>query len=197
MNSPKWTGYVLLSILLVTAGCGGDKRSDNPYLGNMNDFSYSGQVTPDGTIYRVSANGRDVSVAEFKGRFVWADYAGPWCQPCVTQAQAIESIENTFGDRVVFLTVVTSKSPQYEDVPDQQTAKTWAGRFGLDPDRVVVATNLWAWTIPTHVLYSPQGQTLYRSTGYLPAEQITDLLSTYMRDWERWDRSGERADWMR
>ena len=109
----------------------------------------------------------------------------------------LKGIESAFGDRVVFLTVMTSKSPQYEDVPDQQTAKAWAGRFGFDPDKVVVATNLWAWTIPTHILYSPQGQTLYRSTGYLPAEQITDLLSAYMRDWERWDRSGERSDWMR
>jgi thiol-disulfide isomerase/thioredoxin len=197
MNSHKWTGYLLLSILLVMAGCGGDRQPDNPYLGNMNDFSYSGQVTPDEIIYRISASGRDVSIAEFEGHFIWADYAGPWCQPCVNQAQAIKSLENNFGDRVVFLTVMTSKSPQYEDVPDRQTALAWAGRFGLDPDKVVVATNLWAWTVPTHILYSPEGHTLYRSTGYLPADQIASLLSTYIRDWERWERTGERADWMR
>jgi thiol-disulfide isomerase/thioredoxin len=197
MFGRKWIVALVIGPLLVAAGCGGDKAPDNPYIGNMDDFSYSGQVTPDGVTYRVSASAKQVSVAQFDGRFVWTDYAAPWCQPCVTQAQAIKSLERTLGDRVVFLTVITSASEKYEDVPDQQTARAWAQRFGLDPDRVVAATNLWAWKIPTHILYSPKGQTLYRSTGYLPAEEIQGLLNRYIIDWEKWDRTGEKADWMR
>lgn len=189
--------YALVGVALVVAGCGGDEQPDNPYVGNMNDFSYSGQVTPDQTMYRASASGRDVSIAQFEGRFVWTDYAGPWCQPCVAQAQAVKSIEGAFRDRVVFLTVMTSASAQYEDVPTRQTAEAWAQRFRLDPERVVVATNLWAWTVPTHILYSPRGQTLYRSTGYLPAERITTVLGVHMRDWENWNRTGKTADWMK
>jgi thiol-disulfide isomerase/thioredoxin len=187
----------IIAAILVITGCGGDRSPDNPYIGNMDDRSYSGQITPDQVMYRLSASGKKVSVAEFKGRFVWADYAGPWCQPCVTQAQALKSLEGAFGDRVVFFTVMTSSSAEYEDIPTQQTAGAWAQRFGLNPDRVVVATNLWAWTVPTHILYSPEGHTLYRSTGYLPADEIQRLLNRYIIDWEKWSRAGEKAEWMR
>ena len=62
-------------------------------------------------------------------------------------------------------------------------------------ERVVAATNLWSWTFPTHILYSPEGQTLYRSTGYLSADQINDL-SRYMQDWDEWSRNGRRQ-WMK
>lgn len=195
-SGPAVALVVILGVIL-GAGCGGDSTPENPYVGNMDDYSYSDQVKPAGNLYRVSASGKQVSIGQFKGRFVWADYAAPWCRPCVTQAKAIKSLEKSLGDRVVFFTVITSASEEYEDVPDQQTAMAWAQRFGFDPDRVVAATNLWAWTIPTHILYSPKGQTLYRATGYIPAEEIQGLLSRYIIDWEKWDRTGEKADWMR
>ncbi|MCJ7596520.1 MAG: hypothetical protein MUO52_17275 [Desulfobacterales bacterium] len=160
----------------------------------MADFSYSGQVTPGSTISRVNANGRMVSIGEFEGRFVWTDYAAPWCEPCVAQAQEIQRIEKRFGDKMVFLTVMTSVSPgNPKEVPDRQAARAWAQRFSLDPERVVAATNLFGWTVPTHILYSPQAQTLYRSTGYLPGDQNMNILSAYMRDWEEWSQSGRTA----
>ncbi len=191
-----WLACLLLGALLAEAGCG-RKPPDYPYVGNMDDSSYAGQVTPGHVVRRVTANGSDLSIAEFEGRFVWADYAAPWCEPCVAQARAIISVEKSFGEEAVFLTVMTSASPKYEDVPDRRTAQAWARRFRLDPERVVAATNLWAWTIPTHILFSPEGQALYRFTGYLSAEQIEDILSRYMRDWEKWSSTGETADWMR
>jgi hypothetical protein len=195
-STPAAVFALILGVILM-AGCGGDESPRNPHVGNMDDYSYSDQVKPAGIMYRVSASGKQVSIGQFKGWFVWADYAAPWCQPCVPQATAIKSLERSLGDRVVFLTVITSASEKYEDVPDQQTAMAWAQRFGLDPDRVLAATNLWAWKIPTHILYSPKGQTLYRWTGYLPAEEIQSLLNRYIIDWERWDRTGEKAGWMR
>ena len=30
----------------------------------------------------------------FKGRFVWADYAAPWCDPCRNQAGIIKNLES-------------------------------------------------------------------------------------------------------
>ncbi len=188
-------------LLLLAAGCGdfetGTRSADNPYLGNMNDTSYSAQVTADRIVKRVSASGRQVCVNEFKGRYVWADYAAPWCKPCSAQAKAIKSLEKRLEGQVVFLTVMTGNSPKYEDVATRGNAQAWARRFGLNPDRVVAADNLWAWTVPTHILYSPRGHTLYRSTGYLPAEKIAATITRYMRDWDNWAANGQKAQWMR
>ena len=145
----------------------------------------------------MNANGEKISVTKFEGRFVWADYAAPWCQPCTNQAQAIKSLEKTMGDKVVFLTVITSASPEYQSIPTRETARSWAHSFGLDPNRVVAATNLWGWKIPTHILYSPLGQSLYRSTGYLPEGKIREILTRYMEDWENWSENGKKVSWMR
>ncbi len=192
-------GAILATSILcgLLAGCSLDESPENPYVGNLNDFSYSGQITPERVLSRMSAAGRAVSIDQFHGRFVWADYAAPWCGPCVPQAQAIKSLESSYGEEIVFLTVMTSKSPGYRDLPDRQTAKAWSARFGLNPDRVVAANNLWGLTIPTHVLYSPKGQTLYRSTGSLSAQQIREILDRYRRDWNHWEHGGQLAAWMR
>ena len=195
-GASRWSHH-WLGVFLLAVGCAQEKEPDNPYVGNMDDFSYSGQITPERNMRRVNANGRMVTMDEYKGRFVWADYAAPWCQPCVAQAQAIKSIENSLADEVVFLTVMTSASQRYEDAPDQKTARAWATRFGLNSERVVAATNLWAWSIPKHILYSPTGQTLYRSTGGLSANQIRGILSRYMEDWGAWSREGRIANWMK
>ena len=90
-------------------GCGKSRPDNNPYVGDMDDLSYSGQRSADGCVYRGNALGEEVCVAEFEGRFLWADYAAPWCQPCLAQAQVINALESKLGDRVVFLTVITSE----------------------------------------------------------------------------------------
>ena len=188
----------LLTFLTLSLICGcGEERPRNPYIGNMSDFSYGGQRTAEKVLYRVNANGEMVSVVEFEGSFIWADYAAPWCKPCVAQAQVIKRMENAFGDKVVFLTIMTSTSPEFQSVPTQETARAWSQRFGLNPHRVLAATNRWGMVIPTHILYSPEGQTLYRSTGYIPGDQIRTTLSKYMKDWKNWSENAVIADWMR
>src|SRR5213592_4972457 len=156
----------------------------------MNDRSYAGQVSPSGVTRRVNAGGNMVAIEEFRGHFVWADYAAPWCQPCIPQAQAIKQVETSLGERVVFLTVMTSASEEYASIPDRQTAKAWANRFGLNPERVVAATNLWAWTIPTHILFSPEGQPSIVPRVIFPQVKST----TSFRITSRIGRNGREAD---
>ena len=43
-------------------GCGKGGPPDNPYMGNMNDFSYSVQWSDVGCIFRVNALGEEVCV---------------------------------------------------------------------------------------------------------------------------------------
>jgi thiol-disulfide isomerase/thioredoxin len=189
-------------VLLATAwGCGCRSKpkneKKNPYVGNMEDLTYGGLVTADAVRHRENARGRKVSMREFSGKFVWADYGGPWCEACRAQAQVIRYLDKELGDRIVFLTVLTSKSPEYEDTPDRATAASWARRYKLDPERVLVADNLWAWTIPKNILFSPKGQILYRSTGYLKSKEIKQILNRYVGDWQKWNKTGERAPWMK
>jgi len=184
-----------LALPLPLTGCG-KKAPPDPYLGNMTDTTWAGLADFGNDVKRQSAAGTQVSMSDFQGRFVWADYAGPWCKPCVDQAGAIKRLEGAFPE-VVFLTIMTSKSSKYEDVPDRKTAQSWAARFGFRTDRVLVADNLWAKTIPMHILFSPEGHTIYRWTGGLAGEKISEVLKTRMADWQRWSKTGEKAAWMK
>jgi len=181
--------------LVVVAGCGGD--ADGPYVGDMDDRSYSGQVTSEGTVARESAAGGTVSITDFKGRFVWAEYAAPWCQVCGSQVPVVQSVLASMTEQVVFLTVMTSDGQNVHADATRATASGWAQRFGLAPDRVVAGKNLSSWTVPTHILYSPEGQTLLRHTGLLPADRLGPLLAARVADWKEWRKTGKKADWMR
>ena len=177
-------------------GCGRSMSEDNPYVGNMSDTSYSAQWTKKGGVYRVNALGHEVCVAVFKGKFVWADYAAPWCDPCILQAPVIRALERGLGDQIVFLTVITSETSEFRSIPTQKTARDWAQKFGLNPARVVIATDAWGMTIPTHILFSPTGQTLYRAKGFHSEDQIRTIMAGYIQDWRAWSEKGIVADWM-
>ena len=185
-------GMTLVVLGALATGCG----PDDPYVGNMSDTSYGGQVTLDHTKQRVSANDRMVAVSEFRGRYVWADYAAPWCSPCIPQSRTIRRLQKSLGRDVVFLTVMTSETPGYEGRPDRGTAQSWSQRFNLDPNLVVAAEDQYGRLIPSHMLFSPEGHTLYAATGAMSESQIRDILSRYMRDWDSWSRTGEHFDWM-
>ena len=163
----------------------------------MTDQFYGGPVTPGAEFRRLDANGNAVSMSQFAGRFVWADYAASWCQPCVSQSQAIAALEKTGSSKMTYLTILTGKSSTYDDVPDVSTAKSWTKRFGLESDHVLVATNLWSRTIPHHLLFSPDGQMLYKSTGAMSGAQIQSTASRFIEDWTAWKETGNLSPWMK
>jgi hypothetical protein len=69
----KFLGWMLaLGVLgfYLVLGCGKSRTNDNPYVGNMNDYTYSGQRSDEGCVYRVNGRGEEVCVAEFEGQFV-------------------------------------------------------------------------------------------------------------------------------
>lgn len=171
---------MLLVLLFAMTGCGGDDRSD-PYVGNMDDFSYGGRR---GKLYGPTASGERLKLADFKGRFVWIDFAAPWCGPCMRQAPIIKQLEKKYGKDVVFLTMVTSDS-QPGVRASQATAQRWAKQHGLDP-RHVMPTDEWGRVIPQHVVLSPLGQTLDWQVGLRNDVQIRSTIAKHMREWRAW-----------
>jgi thiol-disulfide isomerase/thioredoxin len=178
-------------------GCGISEGHDNPHVGNMNDFSYSGQWSDEACIYRVNELSGEVCVTDFEGQFMWTDDAAPWCRPCLAQAPIIRALESELGEQVVFLTNITSAKSEFQSIPTQQTAERWAQRFKLDRARVIAAQDRWGMTIPTHIPFSPTGQTLYRSKGFLSKEQIQAIMADCIRAWKNWSENGTVANWMK
>ena len=168
-----------LSLLLLSGGC--EKSGQYPYVGDMEDSSYSGRR---GRPYGPTADGGQLALEDFAGEFVWVEYAATWCGPCARQAPIIKKLEGELRGDVVFITVITSAQAGLgRPTATRETAKAWAERFGLQP-RNVVASDLWSLTIPQHILYSPRGQTLYRKEGLHSEQQVRDVLSRATDEWK-------------
>jgi len=145
-----------VAIIVSQAGCSGGSpsaESVSHVVGNMNDMSYYGQRDQ---VFRPNAQGEMVCVDQYEGKFLWADYAAPWCSACKPQTRDIRKLDGRCGEDVVFLTVMTSDMKGYGDPATRETAARWSKAFGLDPTRVLAA-DLTATTIPKHILFSPDG----------------------------------------
>jgi len=121
----------------------------------------------------VTASGRPASLSELRGDFLWVDHAAAWCGYCAPQTRTIKALEQRYGDRVVFVTVVTGTDVVMQP-PSADTALAWARRFGLDPERELAQFS--TDTLPHHVLYSPQGEVLYRDSGLYDQDRIIGVL---------------------
>lgn len=184
------TAGMLVIVAGAASGCG--ESDQNPAVGDMLDTSYYGQR---GSVVRPNANGDMVSLDEYDGSFIWAEYAAPWCSHCEPQAKATRDVARSFGRDVVFLTIMTSDMGGYGDPATPSTAYKWAARFRLDPVRVLAA-DLTAMTIPKHILFSPDGHVLYEKTGRISGTEIRATLDRYMDDYRNWKRDMVFADWM-
>jgi thiol-disulfide isomerase/thioredoxin len=179
---PVIAAIVLTSIIVavaLTPGCSTDKA--DPYVGNMLDFSYANRRDKE---YGPSANGHTLRMADYKGHFVWIDFAAPWCSPCQRQAPVIRNLEKDYGERIIFLTMMTTDASG-RGPANTHTARQWARQHHLDPSRVV-PTGERARTIPQHLLFSPLGQTLEWRIGLMSDADIRAVLAQHTREWNRW-----------
>ena len=193
---------LLLPLVLALSGCGdqgpvkrswGRMKGLENIVGNMNDTSYSSGRTQEP---RLNALGNPVSMTDFEGRFVWSEYAATWCSVCARQTPETKKVEEEMGHEIVFLTVMTGKSNQYNDHATVVTAQQWAGRFKIPSERVIAA-ELWYKTIPEHRFYSPEGHTLFVHVGFLSSAQIREVIAYYKTGWEQWADTGKKAKWMK
>jgi len=167
-----------LAALVVSCSSGG---GEEPLVGDMEDFSYMGRR---GVPYGPSATGESLDLAAFKGKYIWVDYSAPWCGPCVSQAPTIRQLEHAYEGKVVFLTVLVSDASPRTPAT-RSTARLWAARHKLDEAHVAAGREAVRY-IPTHILFSPMGQTLFRKSGVFSEAQIRSTIEGQMGSWDKW-----------
>jgi len=174
-RTARSASVLVAALLLTIASCGPDGPSTDRRVGDLSDRTWGGlRDKPP----RTSASGKPVRMEQFEGRFVWAEYAAPWCSTCEKQGPVLRQLERSLGDEVVFLTVMTSGMDGYGDPATRATAQAWSRQHGKDPDRVVAADLTWM-TIPRHVLFSPAGQMLFERTGFMSDDEIRRIIERH------------------
>lgn len=114
-------------------------------------------------------DGQPVSLAEFRGRPLLVNLWATWCAPCVAEMPTLDALAAREGDRLRVLTVSQDldgrdKVEAFFAKQGYRNLETW-----LDPQMALMEA-LKVDTLPTTILYDPEGREVWRVVG--------------MEDWE-------------
>lgn len=167
---------------LLLAGCGqqAEKAADQPAAKEAAD-SAAGQVAP--AFQLASADGKQVSLADFRGKMVvleWTNEDCPYVKKHYNGAmQALQ--KEAVADGVVWLTIISS-APGEQGFVEGDRAKNWAQRFNagfthllLDPTGVT-GRAYGAKTTPDMRVIDGEGRIIYAGgIDDKPTNKVEDL----------------------
>jgi cytochrome c biogenesis protein CcmG/thiol:disulfide interchange protein DsbE len=135
-----------------------------------------GDQMPDSSVERLDAPG-EASLADYRGKWVLVNLWASWCEPCRTEAPAIEKYWRAHGRDVTVVGVDTDDA-----TPDATAfAKEFHLTYDLLHDGEGTLKEAWGATgLPETMLLDPQGKLALRSIGpvdesYLEAN-VTPLI---------------------
>jgi thiol-disulfide isomerase/thioredoxin len=110
------------------------------------------------------AEGNNVTLADFRGRFVVLNLWATWCTPCVAELPALARLKEALGESVVVVPV------DLENIPPEK-AKEFLARNGaaglpvyVDRERKLMRANV-AFGLPFTAIIDPEGYEVARSFG--------------------------------
>lgn len=110
------------------------------------------------------AQGRNVTLADFRGRFVVLNLWATWCTPCVAELPALARLKEALGEKVVIVPV------DLENIPPEKAAEFLARNGAatlpvyVDKDRKLMRANV-AFALPFTAIIDREGYEVARSFG--------------------------------
>jgi thiol-disulfide isomerase/thioredoxin len=159
--------------------------SDDPLdLGDLEPAPVSvhplriGGIAPDFAVRTLE--GKDLKLADFKGKFVLLEFWATWCAPCVAEIPNLKTVYDTYGTdrRIAMLSLSLDESPavlksrlRFHKIP-------WPQAF-IGPDSPVAAAYD-ATAIPAMFLIGPDGRILARDLcGEKVKTAVAEALKRY------------------
>jgi RNA polymerase sigma factor (sigma-70 family) len=145
------------------SGPAGDGLLD---LGRLEPVETSGQPLRVGDAAPAFAvktlDGKDLRLADFKGKIVLLDFWATWCGPCVAELSNLKAVHNALGAdrRVVMVALSLDESPDAARAVVKDEKLSWLQGY-LGPDSPVTEA-YGATAIPATFLIGPDGRVLAR-----------------------------------
>lgn len=133
----------------------------------------------------MSAQGHDISLSDYRGKFVLLNFWATWCPPCIKEMPALNVLHNKLKGRNGLYVVAVHAGPALA------TVKKFLKDNPVDYD-VVIDKNmsLSSWQVsglPTTFLINPDGKVIYKATGEREwdSEEMINFIKSIMKEYER------------
>ena len=142
---------------------------------------------PDFTVY--SADGSEVSLSGYEGKYVVLNFWASWCGPCKSEMPAFNSVIEQYKDdeNIVFLMInmTDGQRETKESAQELIDEKGWEMDILFDSGySAALAYNVYS--LPTTVLVDKEGYLLAMQAGAISQETLEGVVKILLADqWER------------
>lgn len=125
----------------------------------------SGTITaPDFTL--PDLNGKQVSLSDFRGKWVVLDFWGSWCGWCVKGFPALKEAYTKYGDKIVVIGIDCNESETDWRAGVKNHQLPWINLYNGDNKELYTAYNIQGF--PTKAIINPEGKLVDLTTGEDP-----------------------------
>lgn len=136
----------------------------------------SGVITaPDFTLPDLT--GKNVSLTDFKGKWVVLDFWGSWCGWCVKGFPALKEAHEKYGDRIVVIGIDCNETEEAWRQGVDKYELPWINLFNGDNRTLYSDYNIQGF--PTKAIINPEGKLVDLTTGEDPT--FFNRLASFMK----------------
>jgi thiol-disulfide isomerase/thioredoxin len=172
---------IVAALLLVVSPFGTPARADDSDQVQIGEFIPAASPQPAPEISVTDLDGKSMTLADFKGRFVLLNLWATWCQPCLKEMPSLAALQTKFGQALTIVAVS-------EDFGGAKMVQPFIAKLGLDKLRVALdpkSTATHAFQVrglPSSFLIDPDGKVLGKVEGAADwdSDQMRATLAKYL-----------------
>jgi len=172
---PVYIGLFLVALaaivyVLATAATGprGGTPLERFAIEDLSGLDFSGAGTPAPDAPFTDADGRSVTLADWRGRTVLVNFWATWCGPCEREMPHLGALQTARGGEAFDVLAISVDAREDEDYARRRLRELAGGTLAFafaPPDAWDIVYGAGASGFPTTVIYGPDGLEVARLQG--------------------------------
>jgi len=135
----------------------------------------AGQPAPEFTVMDIE--GKEHSLSDYHGKYVFIDFWATWCGPCIRQVPFLEEIYHDYRDKnIAIMSISVDKNKEdWEKYVSEKAHEWFSFHDGTNMNDLYMVN-----FIPTFVFIGPDGNIVNARAPYPQDEKLRELFDKYL-----------------
>ena len=124
---------IITLMFLLASSIAGCRKGGDPII----DWDDCSQQTGDHPcdFSLLDQEGNEFNLYDHHGKIIILDFSAMWCGPCMMAATEVEYLQEKYGDKIIYVTVLIEN--ENGNQPSTDDLKRWADHFGIESSPVL------------------------------------------------------------